>query len=131
MSAEAIKALTLEEFHLACQAQAPSNDLIVFKCPTCGCLQCARELIAAGAGATFEDVWKYAGFSCIGRFQGAGSPRAERDGKPCNWTLGGLFQVHRFEVITPDGAHHPLFELATPEEARAHLAALVTAETAA
>ena len=116
----AAKTMTLDEFHKACKAQAPSADLIVFRCPACKTLQTARDLIAAGAGATFDDVEKYIGFSCVGRFTGAGSPRKAPDGKPCNWTLGGLFRLHSFEVVTPDGTHHPHFELATQEEADAH-----------
>jgi hypothetical protein len=114
--------MTLEEFHAACKAQAPSNDLIVFKCPTCSTLQSARDLISAGAGADFDAVQRYLGFSCIGRFTGAGSPRKEPDGQPCNWTLGGLFRTHRLEVVTPDGERHPQFELATHDEAEAHRA---------
>jgi hypothetical protein len=41
----------------------------------------------------------------------------------CNWTLGGLFQMHALEVVTEDGERHPRFEVATPEEAKAHLVA--------
>ncbi len=117
--------LTLEQFHAACKAQAPSHDLIVFKCPACQTLQTGRDLIAAGAGPDFSSIEKYLGFSCIGRFIGAPSPRQQPDGNPCNWTLGGLFQIHRLTVITPDGARHPHFELATLAEADAHRARLV------
>jgi hypothetical protein len=51
------------------------------------------------------------------RFFGEKAP----DGKPCNWTLGGLFRTHTLEVVTPDGKKHPRFEVATPEQAQAHL----------
>lgn len=118
-----MKTMTLDEFHTACKAQAPSNDQIVFRCPMCKTLQTAADLIRAGAGKTFDEVETYLGFSCIGRFTGAGSPRKDPDGSPCNWTLGGLFRVHQFEVVTPDGEHHPRFELATREEAEQHRAA--------
>lgn len=116
--------MTLAEFHAACKAQAPSHDLIVFRCPACKTLQTARDLIAAGAGANFDEVERYLAFSCVGRFTGAASPRKAPDGQPCNWTLGGLFQIHTFEVITPDGDAHPRFELATREEADAYRAAM-------
>ena len=115
-----MKTMTLEEFQAACKAQAPSNDQIVVRCPMCGTLQSARDLIAAGAGTDFESVAKYLGFSCVGRFTGAPSPRREPDGKPCNWTLGGLFQTHKLEIVTPDGKHHAHFELAGNSEAEAH-----------
>ena len=117
-----IKSMTLDEFHAACKAQAPSHDQIVFRCPMCKTLQSARDLIAAGAGSTFDEVEPHLAFSCIGRFTGAPSPRREPDGKPCDWTLGGLFRLHRFEVVTEDGKAHPRFELATREEADAHRA---------
>jgi hypothetical protein len=92
-------------------------------CPRCGTVQSARDLIAAGAGADFDAVSKYLGFSCVGRFTGAGSPRKTPDGKPCNWTLGGLFALHKLEVVTPDGKRHPRFELASPEQAQTNEAA--------
>lgn len=114
--------MTLEEFHAACKAQAASREQIVFKCPMCKTPQSGRDLIAAGAGQDFDAVEKYLGFSCIGRFTGAGSARKEPDGKPCDWTLGGLFQLHKLVVVTPDGKRHPHFELATREEADAHRA---------
>jgi len=120
MSAHRMTSMTLDEFHAACKAQAPSHDQIVFRCPACKTLQTARDLIAAGAGKDFDEVEPYLAFSCVGRFTGAESPRREPDGKPCNWTLGGLFSIHTFEVITPDGKSHPRFELASPEEAVEH-----------
>ncbi len=83
----------------------------------CKCLQTAQDLIDAGAGKDLDEVERYLGFSCVGRFTGAASPRSKPDGRPCNWTLGGLFSVHRFEVVTPDGKAHPRFELASRQEA--------------
>lgn len=115
--------MTVEEFHTACRAQGVKSHLdTAVVCPMCGTVQSARDLIAAGVGADFEAVEKYIGFSCVGRFTGAGSPRKSPDGHPCNWTLGGLFKTHKLEVITPDGKHHPNFELATPEQAQQHAA---------
>jgi hypothetical protein len=92
------------------------------KCPMCGTIQSAADLIAAGAGPDFDAVEKYLAFSCVGRFTNAGSPRKVPDGKPCNWTLGGLFSLHKLEVVTPDGKKYPRFELASPAEAQAHKA---------
>ncbi|MFY9480249.1 MAG: VVA0879 family protein [Aquabacterium sp.] len=123
-----MKTMTLAEFHEACKAQAASHDLIVFKCPMCRTLQNARDLIAAGAGKTFEEVETYLAFSCVGRWTGAGSPRKEPDGQPCNWTLGGLFPLHRMVVVTQDGEEHPRFELADKAEADAHRAAQAAKE---
>ncbi|MGH8632096.1 MAG: VVA0879 family protein, partial [Burkholderiales bacterium] len=108
-----------EQYHDALKAQGVPQDHLAMKCPMCGVIQSAASLITAGAGATFDDVQKFLGFSCVGRFTDASAPRKKPDGKPCDWTLGGLFRVHKLEVVTPDGKAHPRFELATPEEAQA------------
>lgn len=115
-----MKRMTLDEFRAACMAQASSSELTTVKCPMCNMLQSGLDFIAAGAGKDWSDVARPVGVDCIGRFTGAGSPRKEPDGQPCNWSLGGLFQTHRMVVVTPDGKEHPHFELASPEEAAAH-----------
>lgn len=108
-----MRRISVAEFHAEIKAQGASSvENVKFVCPMCGTEQSARDLIAAGAGSTLEDVEKYLGFSCVGRFTGAGSPRNKPDGKPCNWTLGGLFKTHKLEVVTDDGKAHPRFELA-------------------
>jgi hypothetical protein len=110
-----MKTMTLEEFHQAFKAQGVKREDYAMICPMC-------------AGPDFDSVETLLGFSCAGRFTGAGAP--ERDsGNLCNWTLGGLFHTHKLEVITPDGKHHPRFEPATPEQAQAHAA--LNAEKAA
>ena len=120
-----MQTMTLEEFHAALKAQGVNHMHFALKCPMCGTVQSATDLIAAGAGSDFDAVEKYLGFSCLGRFTGAGSPRKKPDGQPCNWTLGGFFPLHKLEVVTPDGEHHPRFEPATPEEAQQHKATLL------
>ena len=107
-----MRQITLEQFHAEIKAQnAASKEDITFVCPMCGTHQSARDLIDAGAGATFDEVEKYLAFSCVGRFTNAGAPRRQPDGRPCNWTLGGLFQTHSLEVLH-EGKAHPRFELA-------------------
>jgi len=88
----------------------------------CGTLQNAQDLIAAGAGSDFGEVATYLGFSCVGRFTSAPSPRPTPDGRPCNWTLGGVLHLHKLEVIDEDGTAHPHFEVASKEEAQHHVA---------
>lgn len=116
-----MKTMTVVEFHGALMAQGVKRreDLAVI-CPRCQTVQSAVDLIEAGAGADFDAVEKYLGFSCVGRFTGAGSPPKVPDGAACNWTLGGLFQLHKLEVLTEDGKRHPRFEPATPEQAQQH-----------
>lgn len=117
-----MRTMTLDEFQSALKAQGVmAREDFALVCPRCGTVQSARDLIQAGAGATFDDVEGYLGFSCVGRFTGAGTPRKTPDGQPCNWTLGGLFPLHKLEVVTPDGKHHPRFEPASPEQAQQHM----------
>ncbi len=42
-------------------------------------------------------------FSCIGRWV--------KD-RGCDWTLGGLLQIHNTEVVTDDGDTVPVFDFA-------------------
>lgn len=113
--------MTIEEFHAALRAQGVDRrEDLAFVCPMCQVVQSAQDLIDAGAGSDFDAVEPYLAFSCVGRFSRADAPRKAPDGKPCNWTLGGLFKTHTLEVVTPDGERHPRFALATPEQARQH-----------
>ncbi len=60
-----------------------------FKCVKCGGVQTPQEFIDIG-----EDPNHYVYFSCIGRFI---------ENRGCDWTLGGLFQIHKKEVLSEDG----------------------------
>lgn len=120
--------MTLDEFLAALKAQGVAREDLALVCPMCSVVQSARDLMAAGAGDSFEAVEKFLGFSCLGRFTGAGSPRKTPDGSPCNWTLGGLFTTHQLEVVTDDGTCHPRFKPATPAQAREHASRSADAE---
>lgn len=115
-----MKTQSLNDFRNEVKAQGVEPQHYAFVCPRCKTVQSATDLIAAGAGPDFESVSKYLGFSCVGRFTGAGSARKEPDGKPCNWTLGGFFTIHELEVVDDEGKHHPHFLPATPEQAQEH-----------
>ncbi|MDX1028891.1 hypothetical protein GOL90_28100 [Sinorhizobium medicae] len=116
----AVETISLDEFRARLDAQGVSaRKHLAFKCPMCSTVQSMQSLINAGAGPDEGSVEKYIGFSCVGRFNGAAAPRKKPDGKPCNWTLGGLLRLHKMEIQTPDGERHPHFEVASPEEAKA------------
>lgn len=120
-----MKTLQLSEFHDLLKAQDVPREHLAFKCPMCGTIQSAADLIAVGAGETFDEVEKYLGFSCVGRWTHANPPpTAKKKGKQvgCNWTLGGLFRMHTLEVIDQKGKPSPLFEPCTPAEAQQHRA---------
>lgn len=113
--------VTLAEFQAELRAQGVAgHEDFAFRCPRCRTVQSSRDLVAAGAGKDFDAVESLLGYSCVGRYTGAPSARREPDGKPCDWSLGGLLRLHEFEVETEDGEVHPRFEPATPEEAQAH-----------
>jgi len=112
--------ITVEEFQARLKAQGVPRQHLAFKCVMCGTVQSMASLIKAGAGKTEEQVEKYIGFSCVGRFTGAGSHVKDTPpGKGCDWTLGGLLQFHELAIITPDGQVHKHFAIASPEEAQA------------
>lgn len=116
-----MRTMTIEEFRAAIDAQGVPREHAAFVCPRCKTVQSAQNLVDAGAGSDMAAVEKYLGFSCVGRFTGAGGARSEPDGAPCNWTLGGLFRLHELEVITVDGESHAHFEVATPAQALANI----------
>ena len=118
-----MRKITLEQFHAELKAQGVPHLHLAMKCPMCGTIQSAADLIATGtAGHSFEEVEKYLGFSCVGRFTHRQPPPKEKGTQVgCDWTLGGLFSLHELTVMTPDGQTHPRFELATPKEAQDHI----------
>lgn len=122
-----MKTISLQDFHAELLSQGVPKVHLAFKCPICGTVQSAHDLITAGAGKDFDEVEKYLGFSCVGRFTNAGPhKKGTPPGKGCDWTLGGLFAIHKLEVVTEeDGKHHPRFEPATKEEAQQHMGEVV------
>lgn len=114
-----MRTILAAELHAEMKAQgAPTREDIAFKCVICGTVQSIRSLKAAGL--TLDQAERQIGFSCEGRERGAGPAKDGKPGNPhvrgCDWSLGGLFHLHRLEVTTPDGKTHPTFELATAAE---------------
>jgi len=119
-----LKTIHIPELHALLAAQGVPDVHYAFRCPICKTIQSAADLIAAGAGKNFDEVQRFLGFSCVGRFTDAGPHRKdEPPGRGCNWTLGGLFQLHELEVVSADGKRHPMFEIATRAEAQEHMRA--------
>jgi hypothetical protein len=118
-----MRTITLEEFLAELKGQGVPKLHLAFRCPACRTIQSAADLIAAGAGTTFDEVERYLGFSCVGRFthrKPPPIPSREDFQKGCDWTLGGLLPIHDLQVQTADGLCHPRFEPCTPEEAKIH-----------
>lgn len=113
-----MKMVSHEAFLEALRAQGVPREHYAVTCIMCGTVQSGMSLIRAGAGTDFDAVGRYLGFSCVGRWTNGPSPsKAKEQGVACNWTLGGLFQTHQYEVVK-EGKAYPHFEPATPEQAR-------------
>lgn len=69
-----------------------------FVCPKCKTVQSVRDFEACDIGIHLTR--RMLTYSCIGR---------ETDKMGCDWTLGGLLQIHELEVIFEDGTIRPLF----------------------
>ena len=111
--------MTIAEFHEAMKAQGVKrHEDFAFKCPICNTVQSGQTLLNAGAAPTWDEVERFVGFSCVGRFTDAGPyKKRNKPGRGCDWTLGGFFKLHELEVVDADGKAHPRFVLASPEEA--------------
>lgn len=70
-----------------------------FVCPSCHKTQTLADFLAIGL--TPDEANTVFFFSCLGRWV------KERG---CDWTLGGLFQIHSTEVIADDGSKVPVME---------------------
>jgi hypothetical protein len=69
-----------------------------FKCPNCEGIQSAQDFIDSGAKESADNVY----YNCIGRYV---------EGKGCDWTLGGLFKIHK-TIVVKDMKIIPVFEIA-------------------
>lgn len=120
--------ISVDEFWSRLKRQlVSSSHHLAFRCPMCGTVQSMASLVRAGA--TTDQAEKAIGFSCEGRWTNAGpwwpsdkdrsaAAQQRRKQRGCDWTLGGLFTVHRLAVQTADGETHPRFEIATADEAQ-------------
>ena len=103
--------ISMKEFLSRLQVQGGPPEHYAYKCVRCGHVQSAASLaryIPAG------DAINAAYFSCEGCFTKVGG---------CDWTLGGLLQIHKLEVLAEDDVVDmlrtvPVFEPASPEEAQ-------------
>lgn len=123
-----VEIITLDEAHARMKAQGVSHQRhYAFRCPICSTVQSMASLVAAGA--TPDQAEKAIAFSCEGRFSGAGpaastkdksaKAKARRAVRGCDWSLGGLFQLHKLTIEYPDKITQPSFEIVGAEDAQA------------
>lgn len=80
-----------------------------FRCVRCGNVQSFESVIEHNPALAPKDgeaegdsrIWRWINFACEGR---------HTEGRGCDWTLGGLFQIHTLEIIDESGTIHPSFE---------------------
>lgn len=124
-----MRRINIPTFHTELKAQGISSQRhAALVCPACKTVQSMASLVAAGA--TPEQAERMIGYSCEGRLNNVGpvhnNPTPERQTiRGCDWTLGGLFKIHKLEVEDEDGKLHPRFEVATPEQAKELEASLI------
>ncbi len=110
----------------------PDRKQWKFQCVACGHEQSVVSIRAAHPELTADRVDGVVTFSCEGRLA---TPPRKREKRPdpakgCDWTLGGLFQIHQLEVADPDGGGYvPMFEYAH-EKARTMVEACAITESA-
>lgn len=87
------------------------------KCVSCGHVQSITSILKNNPKLEKKDVVDWFFMSCEGRVNGKGIDAFKiqkgddfsKDG--CNWTLGGLFEIHEVEV-TRNGVMFPIFDFA-------------------
>lgn len=84
----------------------PSPRKWKFKCPRCGHVQSGESVLEHNPSLDILKIRNWIYYSCEGRHN-------KEHG--CDWTLGGLFQIHRVEVVLDDGHVSPVFEFAETE----------------
>lgn len=80
-----------------------------FICPNCGHIQTAIDFHELGMPD--EQINRFLGFSCIGRYIDGCKGEFGNGIAPCNYTSGGLFNIAPLTVIA-NGAEHHMFEFA-------------------
>jgi hypothetical protein len=97
-----IKTLTIEAWKaLGTKLYGPDFKKWRFKCVKCGNVQTFENFVALGMSQ--EEAVNVFFFSCIGRW---------KKDTGCDWTLGGLFSIHKLEVINEHGRPAMVFEFA-------------------
>lgn len=83
------------------QLFGPSPANWKFVCSNCKNVQSGQDFVDAGVSQ--QRAGEMLAFSCIGRV---------KPGTGCDYTSGGLVQLHTTEVEFPDGKRVPVFEFA-------------------
>ncbi len=87
-----------------------------FICPACGFVQ-SVDTFRGLTDLADDQIEKYIGFSCVGRWLKEGEPR-EAFGRglgPCNYAGGGLIGLNRI-AVEHEGKVTPVFAFAAAEE---------------
>ncbi|EGL9421656.1 hypothetical protein IMA78_004185, partial [Salmonella enterica] len=73
-----MKTLTQEQYWALLYSQKVERQDYAVICPMCGTVQSGRLFFLSAAAPDFDGVFRYLGFSCVGRFTGKGSPSVEK-----------------------------------------------------
>ena len=111
-----VERIPVSELHARLKAQGVSNpNHCAFVCPICGTVQSMASLVKAGASP--NAALRMIGFSCEGRLTNAGEwpsdankttkARKRRQVRGCDWTLGGMFRVHKLASSPMEATNTP------------------------
>lgn len=99
-----METMTLEQWKAkATELFGPDKKQWRFQCVRCKGTQTFQDFLDAGMEP--DEANKVVFYSCIGRWV---------KGRGCDWTLGGLFQIHELEVTNDTGESIPVFKFAAP-----------------
>lgn len=84
-----------------------NRDHWQFVCPSCGNVQSLASVMEHNPELDAEQVARWICSECEGRH----TPE-----HGCDWTLCGLFQIHKLQVLHVTGAVYPVFEFANEAE---------------
>jgi len=87
-----------ELLDLGVKLYGPDKKQWKFKCPSCGYVAKVQDWLDHEGGENMI------AFSCIGRLTGSKQELGSKEGGPCNYAGGGLFQLNPIEIIREDGS---------------------------
>ena len=76
-----------------------------FVCPSCGHIQSVKSVLEHNPSLDPNNIQNWINYNCEGRYN---------EGEGCDWTLGGLFKIHKLEIIYL-GKEIPSFEFVKKE----------------
>ena len=105
-----IEKISLEEWHEKGKRLFGDYKKWKFKCCNCGNIQTIEDFENLNISNLDPETVVF--FSCIGRWIEGSQGTLGNKKSPCNYTLGGLFDIGKVKVIDEKDVEHSVFEFA-------------------